>query len=148
VFTAGRRLAFGDYEVLVGLLRFDTSALPDDAVVTSATLRVFVTEQRDADDRLLVGEWLAGSAWPIDGSDFALAVGTSALAGVDVTGLTKNASYELPLTGLASVSRTGYTGLRLGISGGQPTGDNLVQIAALEHPSRPEPQLVLAWTRP
>ena len=147
-FTIGRRLAFGDFEVLVGLVRFDTSALPDDATVTSATLRVYVASQKDADDRTLVGEWVSPAQWPIDTSDFVLNVGTSALPGADVGALTKDRTHDLSLVGLANVSTTGYTALRLGISGGQPSGDNLLQLASLEHATRPEPQLVLTWTRP
>src|SRR5207249_2680312 len=38
--TVGRRLAFNQYRVLVGLVRFDTSALPDNATITGATLKL------------------------------------------------------------------------------------------------------------
>ena len=48
---------FGGYEVRVGLLRFDTSALPDNATVTGATLKLYVTSAASADGRSLVGEW-------------------------------------------------------------------------------------------
>ena len=63
--TAGRRFVFGGYEVLVPLLRFNTAALPDNATVTSATLRLYVTGKADADNRNLVGEWYSGASWPI-----------------------------------------------------------------------------------
>ena len=66
---------------------------------------------------------------------------TTALPGTDITSLDKNSTVELTLTSPSSISLTGYTALRLGISGGQPNGDNYVQIATLEHTSRPEPQL-------
>ena len=39
-----RRAVFGDYRVFVGLLRFDTSALPDGATVTSASLQLMCRE--------------------------------------------------------------------------------------------------------
>ncbi|MCP9485244.1 MAG: hypothetical protein MSC30_05260 [Gaiellaceae bacterium MAG52_C11] len=146
--TAGRRLAFGEYEILTALLRFDTSALPDNATITSAKLRIHVTAKADANDRSLVGEWYDPAAWPIDPADWALTVGTSALPGTDLTGLTKNTTADLILSTPGSVSLTGTTGLRLGISGDQPTGDNLVQLAALEHPSKPEPQLLITYTTP
>ena len=57
IFTAGRRLAFGRYQIMQALLRFDTSSLPDNATVTSAKLRLSVTGRTDGDDRSLVGEW-------------------------------------------------------------------------------------------
>jgi hypothetical protein len=56
VFTAGRRLAFGQYRVITALVRFDTSSLPDNATITSAKLRLSVTGKADGDDRSLVGE--------------------------------------------------------------------------------------------
>jgi hypothetical protein len=77
-----------------------------------------------------------------------LTIGTNALAGTDLTGIQKNVTLELGLSGPDNVSLTGYTGLRLGISGGQPAGDNLLQFAALEHPGKPEPRLVVTYTTP
>jgi hypothetical protein len=145
VLTAGRRLAFGDYEVIVPLLRFDTSGLPDGATITSATLRVFVTKKGDADDRSLMAEWYPGSSWPIDAADFALSSSGSALAGSDVTGLTVGAVNALVLSGLSSVSTTGWTGLRLHLSGGQPAGDNYVQMAAFGS-ANPAAELVVTYT--
>ena len=146
VLTAGRRAAFGDFEVNVGLVRFDTSGLPDGATVTSATLKVFVTATRDDDNRDLVGEWYGASSWPIDAGDYSLSSTGSALAGSDITALVKNDVNSFVLSGLSSVSTTGSTGLRLHVSGGQPAGDNYVQLAALENPSKPEPQLVVSYS--
>jgi hypothetical protein len=148
VFTAGRRLAWGEFEVLTALLRFDTSALPDNATVTSVRLRLHVTGTADANDRSLVGEWYSTANWPIDATDWTLSAGANALPGADITALVKNATAELNLTGPAGISLNGYTGLRLGISGGQPSGDNYVQISALEHPGKPEPQLIVTYTTP
>lgn len=148
VFTAGRRLAFGNYSVLVDLLRFDTSALPDDAVVTSATLKLHVTGKADANDRALQAEWYAAASWPIDAADFALDSSASALPGADLTAIATGQVSSFALASLTSVSVTGFTGLRLHISGGQPTGDNLIQFASYDHASLPEPQLVVEWSVP
>ena len=148
VFTAGRRRAFGNFQILVPLLRFDTSSLPDNATVTSAKLRLHVTGKADDDNRSLVGEWYPSSNWPIDPTDWTQTTGTSALVGADLTGIAVGTSNELNLSGVAAISVSGYTGLRLGISGGQPSGDNYLQIAALEHASNPEPQLVVTYTTP
>jgi hypothetical protein len=145
VVTAGRRLAFGDFEVMVPLLRFDTSALPDGATVTSATLKVYVTKKTDNDDRGLMAEWFDGSSWPIDAADYSLSSSGSALAGSDVTALTVGSVNSLALSGVAAVSTTGWTALRMHLSGGQPAGDNYVQMAAFGN-ANPVAQLVVTYT--
>jgi hypothetical protein len=145
VMTAGRRFVFGNFQVMVPLLRFDTSALPDGATITSATLKVYVTRKTDGDDRSLMAEWLDASAWPIDAADFTLASSGSALAGSDVTGVSVGAVNSFALAGVSAVSTTGWTALRMHLSGGQPAGDNYVQMATSES-SNPAPQLVVTYT--
>ena len=148
VLTAGRRLAFGNFTVLNGLLRFDTSALPDGATVTSATLKLRATAKADADNRALQAEWYPASNWPIDAADWSLDSTASALAGADLTAISLGQVNSFALAGLGSISTTGATALRLHVSGGEPAGDNYLQLAALEHASLPEAQLVLEWTLP
>jgi hypothetical protein len=145
VMTAGRRLAFGNYSVLVPLLRFDTSGLPDGATITSATLKLYVVGKADADDRGLMAEWYAASNWPIDGADYSLDSTGSALAGSDITAITVGAVNSFALSGLSGVSTTGSTGLRLHVSGGVPAGDNYAQFASFEN-ANTEAQLVVTWT--
>jgi hypothetical protein len=145
--TAGRRLAFGNYSVLVPLLRFDTSGLPDGATITSATLKLFVVGKADADNRSLMAEWYPASNWPIDAADYSLDSTGSALAGADITPITVGAVNSFDLTGVSAVSTIGATVLRLHVSGGIPAGDNYVQMAAFEN-SNPEAQLVVTWTTP
>ena len=147
-FTVARRAAFGNYKVFVGLLRFDTSALPDGATVTSAVLRLHVRGKADGDNRGLVGEWYGASNWPIDAGDWSLDSSGSALAAVDLTGIPVGSVSSFDLVGLGSVSRTGSTGLRLHLSGGQPSADNYLQLAAFEDSSLPEPQLVVSYAVP
>ena len=145
--TAGRRkTSSGTYGISNGLLRFDTSGLPDDAVITSATLRIYMTAKADGDNRSLAADWY--TAWPIDASDFTSVAGTTAIAGVDITGLTVQSANDVPLQNLTSISLTGYTGLRLHVDGGVPAADNVVQFASLEHTTRPEPQLIITYTLP
>jgi hypothetical protein len=146
VFTAARRFVVGSYQVFDALLRFDTSSLPDNATVTAATLKVRVNAKTDADNRNLVGEWYPASQWPIDAADWTLNPGTTALAGADVTAIATGATSSFALQGLGSISKTGFTGLRLGIDGGQPSGDNYVQLSALE--SGNPAQLVVTYTTP
>jgi hypothetical protein len=144
--TAGRRLAFNSYGVYVPLLRFDTSGLPAGATVTSATLKLYVNKWVSADGRNLVAEWAPSAVWPLAPSDWTLSSTASALAGVPVSSLPSGAVVSLPLTGLANVSGTGYSSLRLHLDGAQPSGDNYVQFASFEDGNSPAAQLVLNWT--
>ena len=113
-FTVGRRAAFGNYQVFVGLLRFDTSALPDGATVTSAALRLHVLGKADGDNRGLVAEWYGASNWPIDAGDWSLASsGTRVAGGGHHRDLRSGRASSFDLVGLGSVSTTGSTGLRL-----------------------------------
>jgi subtilisin family serine protease len=146
IFTAGKRNAFGDYAIMVGLLRFETSSIPDGATITSATLRLHVTDKWSDDNRSLVGEWYAGSNWPIDGSDWTSTASSTAIAGTAISGIALNAVNNFSLQNLASLSKTGFTGFRLHVSGGAPPGDNYVQFASRESGSNPQPQLVVTYT--
>ncbi|HET9050156.1 MAG TPA: DNRLRE domain-containing protein, partial [Candidatus Dormibacteraeota bacterium] len=148
VMTAGRRSAFGNYQVYDALLRFNLSSLPANAVVTSAVLSVSVTATTSADGRSLVAEWVPASDWPITASDYSLTSTANALSGVAVSSMTKNAVNTFTLTGLSGITPGSYAGLRLAISGGQPTGDNYVQMATFESTSQARPQLVLTYTTP
>jgi len=116
--------------------------------VTSAKLRLSVIGKADSDDRGVVGEWYGAGNWPIDSGDWTLNPGTTAFGAADLTGLAINTTVELPLSGPGNISLAGPTALRLGISGGEPTADNYLQLATLEHTTRTEPQLVVSYTTP
>jgi len=145
-FTAGRRLAFNQYRVLVGLVRFDTSALPDNATITGATLKLYVNAKADGDNRNVVGEWYAASNWPIDAADYTATPSSTALAGADITAITTSAVNSLALQNVSNVSTTSYTGFRLHVDGGVPAADNYVQFSSFEGGN--VPQLVVTYTVP
>ncbi len=147
VFTAGKRLAFSNFQVLTALVRFDTSSLPDGATVTGVSLRLGVNAKADGDGRSLVAEWYDPSSWPIDAGDSTFAVGSSALS-VPVGSVATGQVVSFALAGPGSVSKTGYTALRVGISGGQPAADNYVQFASSESTGLAGPQLVVTYTTP
>lgn len=128
-------------------MRVDTSSLPDDAQVSSATLTVYVVGKSDADGRSLIGSWYPGSSWPIDASDHVADVGTTALSGTTVASLPVGAKSAVSLVSPGQVSVTGYTGLRLGLSGGAPSGDNYLQIASADG-SKPAATLTVTYTVP
>jgi hypothetical protein len=64
---------------------------------------------------------------------------------VPVAQLQAQAANDVPLSGLGSVSKTGFTGLRLHLDGGQPAGDNYVQLSSFE--SAQPPRLIVTYTR-
>jgi hypothetical protein len=146
--AVGRRRVSQSYQVQTALLRFNSSPLPDNATVTSATLALQVVSKADADNRNLVGEWYAGSNWPIDSADYALDSTGSALRDIDLSTLSAGAVGRFGLQGLTNVSTTGYSGLRLHVDGGAPTGDNNVQFASFNSSGAPKPQLVIRYTIP
>jgi len=135
--------------VSVGLLRFDTSGLPDNAVVTSATLRLNVLSATSSDNRSLVAGWYSAANWPIDASDWTLADDNSAVAGVPLS-VVKLGDNDFQLQGLSNISTTGMTGLRLAISGAAvpPTGENGVNVASFENGSAPPARLIINYTVP
>jgi glucose/arabinose dehydrogenase/PKD repeat protein len=145
--TVARRLAHTGFEVYTGLLRFDTSSIPDDATVTAATLRVQVTARQSSDGRSLAGEWYDAANWPIDAGDYALNNSGSALAGSPLAGITVGIANDFALSGLGSIAKTGFSALRLHLDGGQPAGDNYLLFASFDHGTLTEPQLVVTYTR-
>jgi hypothetical protein len=145
--TAGPRFVFGGYETLVTLLRFDTSPLPDNATIISAKLRLNVIGKADTNGRNLVGERYSASHWPIDASDYTPNANGTAFS-VDITALNAQVANDLALNNPGSILTSGMTALRLTIGGGQPTGDNYVQLAAYDHSTLTEPQLVVSYATP
>lgn len=100
------------YFIHRGFLPFDTSSLPDDAVITAATLYCYVTQKYSvsAGSCCLVAGTPASNTALVD-DDFDQ-VGTTELASRKTySGLTTSAynSWALNADGLAAISKTGYT---------------------------------------
>jgi hypothetical protein len=134
------------YQVYNSLMRWDTSALADDATVTGATLRVRVTSVYDNDgDRSFTADWYDwGSS--CDTGDYSATAQTNAHAGTDL-GTISTGSKDFALTNVAAnVSLTGYTYLRGHISGGSPSYGNAVNWASYDDTSYAEPQLIVDYT--
>ncbi len=146
-FTVGKRNAFGNYEVFDGLIRIDTSSLPDNAQISSATLTIYTVGKADGDARGLIGSWYSAANWPIDAADWTLDAGTSALTGTPLSTLATNTTATLSLQNPGQISTTGQTALRLGLSGGAPSKDNYLQIAARDG-SKPPAKLTITYTLP
>lgn len=138
-----------NYQTGVGLLQFDTSTLPDKAVIVSATLRIYVTNFAVNDSKSLLAEWYAASNWPIDAPDWTDTPSGTAHAGTAISSLTGSADNDLALLDPDTyISRTGYTGLRLHLSAGLPVNPNFVKFASYDHSSLTEARLIIAYRLP
>lgn len=132
------------YYLRNGLLRFDTSSLPDNSSVTGVTLRLANTVfgYSSGDSRQLTIDWYPWDGTSTDYSETAL---TNAFAGRDILSHNYNTWNEYDLLNPDQyVSRTGYTYLRLHISGGQPTGQNTISFR--EFGSDAPPELIVTYT--
>ena len=125
---AQNQLSGGSYRVEVALLRFLVQ-LPVDAVLTDAQLRLTLTSRTNADGRNLIGNWYAWSGLPtIPDPDWTNSPSSGAFS-IPLSSLTSPGTNDISLSGfMAHIKKNGFAGLRLGISGGQPTGIN--EIAA------------------
>lgn len=137
------------FDIHVALMRWDTSSLPDGATIQSATLRVYVGAgmRVNTDARNLTADWY--TAWPIDIADYIVAAQTSAIAGVALSSITEGVDNDFVLADApANVSKIGYTGLRLHISGGQPTGRNYLGTPGYPFGGDPFNRLIVTYTLP
>jgi hypothetical protein len=134
---------------VVSLLRFDTSALPDSAVVSAAVLRLSITGLGTAEAFPLNIEYYDSGA-AISDDDYTLTPGST---GAQVAAATWQAwpttgTVDVSLSNLGSISKTGITGLRLGLVGTpNPTGerDTRLHFAEFGHATRAIPQLIVTY---
>lgn len=136
-----------NFEIGLGVFRYDTSAIPDSAVVTSAALRTYVDGVFDSNGRSLTGGWMTDAA--ISTADYTDTVETTALSPVLISSIPNPATTDFALNdAAANINKTGYTKLRLMISGGLPDNYNIVNIPLLEHATLDAPQLVVTYGLP
>jgi hypothetical protein len=100
-------------------LSFDTSALPDDAVISSAKLHMYVTTKsnqlNDGSDFISVVEGTQASTTSLSNSDYSKAGNVEGSNRVDITNINMSAEqvWDLNGSGISWVSKTGYTKLAL-----------------------------------
>lgn len=138
-------------ELVNGLLKFNTSALPDNAVISDVVLRCYVLINANADSLSLTAGWYAWDG--ASASDYSASPETSALSGVPFSGITTSTDNNFTLTdtsGWPHVSRTSYTYLRLHVSqrasDATPSGSNLLTFASYDHTTLTEPRLLVTYT--
>lgn len=132
--------------VAVGLLKYDTSSLPDDAVISSAFLRLQIISKANANTLSFVAEYYA---WNSTDTDYTSTPGTNAHSGTAIASVTTGVANDFPLQNLGNISLTGTTYFRLHItqraSDAAPTGDNYVEFASFDHTTLTEPQLIVTY---
>lgn len=141
-----RTFSTPNYISRVGLIRWDTSSLPDDATIDSATLRLWAlaSTKQNANDRSVEAEWY--DAETITTADYSENSTADAHAGTTLASITQAADNDFALIGVSNVSKTGFTGVRLHISGGVPSGSNTISFAAFDHTTFTEPRLIVDYT--
>lgn len=121
-FTVGSSKASNKYRIDRGFLSFDTSSLPDNATVTSAKLKLFVTAKanndNDGDDWLTIVQGMQPSAKTLTASDYDLAglingpvEGIDSSERKDITNVGTNAQviFNLNQNGKNWISKIGVT---------------------------------------
>ena len=136
-----------NYGIQLGVVRWDTGALPDNATVTAASLRLYLASKTDTDSRSAVMGWYVHDG-SIACDDFSATAGTNAHSGTAISSLTTGANNTFALANLSNVSLSSYTGMRINVSGSTPTGSNSFEFAALEHASFDPPRLSVTYTVP
>lgn len=137
-----RRLDVATFIVRTAVIRWDTSSLDDAAVIVGATLRLRVNFKSDADSRSLVAEWYSYDG-SISDADYASTASSTAHAGTTIASITTGQDNDFALQNLENINLSGYTGIRLHISGGEPTGHNQVDWASFDHTTLTEPRLII-----
>ena len=135
----------GTSEVDCCYFRFDTSSIPDGDTITAATLRLYVTGLgANPDGRNLIGDWYDFGGEPSVEADWAATVGTDAVPGTALSAFTLAEWEEIALSDPdGNINKAGYTGIRLGISGGAGSGDNYAAFAAYEYDTAFSAELVV-----
>ena len=149
IIQAGRSLE-DNYKVRVALLRFDTSALPDDAYITGAGLLLDYTQSDHVNDLSLVAD---APTWTGVASDWTNGVPSASSMRI-ISPLHRyspgGGGINVSVDDVSFINKSGYSYLRLMITqrpgDAAPTGQNFVNIATREHATLNEPRLSISFT--
>lgn len=141
---------FGEFYIYNALFRFDTSSLPDAAVITAARLKIYVDSANDtADDVEYAADFYDFGGEPAVSGDWEASSSGNAIATIDPDLLTTSAVNNIDLTGLSGINKSGYTGIRIAPKDTtEPTGDNFIRFAANEHGSGDPAALEVTYAIP
>lgn len=142
-----RTAVSGNTFVANGLLKWDTSGIPDNSFITSATLRVYVVGVANESSRSFSAEYYEWTGF--NESDFSGVPSQSAISETPLSNFTVGTLKDLALNDPnENISKDGFTSIRTHISGGQVLGlgfVNKLDIAGFEG-SSPEAQLIVNYT--
>lgn len=153
----GQELGGNGYSIFRGAVFFDTSSLPDDTIITSATLSLYGHSNGSLTDfqiTVVDGSLLHE---PLEGADYGYLRNQTVSGGTfDTAGFSTSAYNNIPLneTGMGWISKTGITkfGLRSSreIAATVPGGPELVSVYTSEYTGGNEywPKLVVTHTTP
>ena len=125
------------YDIYRYFLKFDTSSLPDTAIITSATLELYFVARDTTNDFTIATQTHTAPNETLATADFdALTVDTPTefsdrSANVSTLTLNVYTSFTLNAAGLAAISKTGYTLIAVrsskDVDNATPTGRSYVQ---------------------
>jgi len=137
--------SFTEYDLEVTLLRWDTSTLPAGVHIDSANLLLYVTQINNSDSRNLTASYYSWSGQ--SNGDWTSGVDSGAITDTPLANFTVAAVNTLPLLNPGTnINRSGYTGIRLTMSGGKPSGKNEFYIASYSNANHPAAQLVVNYS--
>ncbi|HSW65355.1 MAG TPA: hypothetical protein VLH56_18910 [Dissulfurispiraceae bacterium] len=137
-----------EYAWSVGLIRYDTSGLTADATITDALAYIWPSFRSDKDNFSVRAEYYGTVYWPIGSDDYTTSVGDNAIADVDLGTLSTGTWHGLTMTTLGNINKTGYTGLRWGLTSSQPTDYNSLGPQSFDGGSQYCPYLSITYTVP
>jgi len=126
-----------------GLIRFDTSTLPPEAVLTGATLRLYLTTKVGYTGKNLNVDYIPVSVWPIDGQDDYDATAIASACVDDIDGMSTGGYIELALTNLEHINPAGYTAFKLYVA--NPTANATNQLLFESFGDTNDPELVVSY---
>ena len=138
-----------DFYIVNAYFRFDCSPVPDDEIITAATLDIYPILVQNPDSLSLMADWYDFGGSPSDTSDWEHSSSGNAHAGTPLSSITAGVVNSFALLNPDdNINKKGYTGLRLCISmraaDAAPTGSNgLRPIAGYEDASLPEATLTV-----
>lgn len=134
----------GPYCIRNGFIRWNTSSLPNAATINSAQIKVQFTYLSNVDNRVLTADWY-NTGWPIDAADYSASYQIGASSGWTIPA--SYGVYFFDLANVSNVSKTSYTGIRMHMSGGVPTGNNRVSLISFDDtdPTAVAPRLIVVY---
>ena len=141
-----------DYYSGVALFRWDTSSIPDDATILSASFKPWCHNRGTADAQAwaMVGDYYDFGGEPSVLGDWTFECSPSIFDEVVVDDIpSSDVRMDMPLTDLSGINKSGYTGIRCTLNNtiGTPIvdGHSFVQLRAYEHGSGNPAQLVVTY---